>query len=401
MQPFQTIPNIIATVSELTFEIKELLEQNFFEVMVSGEVSMPKQSSNGHVYFTLKDDKAQLPCVMWRSSVQSAGFVPKHGDQIICGGQIQLYAPHGRYQMIVNFAQASGAGALQARFEQLKSKLQSEGLFDSDRKKQLPRYPRRIGVVTSKTSAAFQDICQTVEKRWPLARIAIYHAATQGDAAAGEITRAIKFLDDSGKCDVIIAGRGGGSLEDLWPFNEEIVARVIANAKTPIISAVGHETDFTIADFVADVRAATPTQAAVLATPDKNDILLGIEDMQNRGKNAVMSRFRDSENMVNRLKNTHGLKRVPDNINRTLEQIKFFRQKKRHALEGKLNSNTELLLKLGHKLDIRNPEGPLKIGYTRVMQDGKWIKKSSALDAEMPIDITWQDGKVSFGRSKS
>ncbi|MEX0930013.1 MAG: exodeoxyribonuclease VII large subunit, partial [Balneolales bacterium] len=267
------------TVSQLTLNIKAVMEGQFHDVLVQGEVSQPKSSRNGHIYFTLKDAGAQLPCVIWKSTAERLNTTLQHGQHVMAGGEVQVYAPHGKYQLIVSAVQQAGSGALQHAFEKLKTKLQAEGLFDEGRKKPLPKFPGSIGVVTSAGGAAFQDIVSTLTKRYPLVDLYLYHAAVQGVSAASEITRGIEYFSETGKVDVMIIGRGGGSLEDLWPFNEEAVARAVFNSNVPVISAVGHETDFSISDFMADARAATPTQAASMAVPDIGELRFQVEDL--------------------------------------------------------------------------------------------------------------------------
>lgn len=243
----------IPTVTELTDKIKALLEKNFVDILVEGEASNVKRSANGHIYFTLKDAGAQLPCVIWRNTAQRLGIDLMDGQQIVVGGDIQVYAPHGRYQMIVGLVQQAGIGKLQQAFEALKAKLKAEGLFEDIHKKPIPKYPKRIGVVTSKTTAAFQDIRSTLEKRWPIAEVLLYHASVQGVNAAPEIVKGIQYFSTQQNVDVVLISRGGGSLEDLWAFNEESVARAVFECEVPLISAVGHEVDFSISDFVADL----------------------------------------------------------------------------------------------------------------------------------------------------
>jgi exodeoxyribonuclease VII large subunit len=287
----------VPSVSELTGKIKNLLESNFTDVLVEGEISNVKQSRNGHYYFTVKDSDAQLSCVMWRNVAQRLGPDLIDGQQVILGGSIQVYAPHGRYQMIVTLVEQAGIGKLQQEFERLKKKLKDEGLFDEAHKKKLPDFPERIGVVTSASGAAFHDIISTLERRWPMAAVYLYHASVQGVNAAPELVKGIKYFCKNRNVDVLIIGRGGGSLEDLWPFNEESVARAVFKCPVPVVSAVGHEVDFSICDFVADARAATPTQAAVLATPDINEIRFLVEDL-NSGLSVLLNdrvnRYRES-----------------------------------------------------------------------------------------------------------
>lgn len=385
----------IPTVTELTTEIKRILELEFADIMVEGEISQPKRSVSGHIYFTLKDANAQLPCVMWRSSAARLSAIPQHGDKIICAGQIQVYAPHGKYQMVVSDIRRSGEGELQAQFEKLKQKLLAEGLFDESIKKPLPRFPKRIGVITSRTSAAFQDIRDTMERRYPLATILLYHTATQGDNAAPELTEAVKFLDEHGNCDVIIIGRGGGSLEDLWPFNDEQLARAIHACRTPVISAVGHETDFSICDFVADLRASTPTQAAVLATPNKDDLLVALDDLQQRSKRYLSKKVGGFEQILSAMQSSYGLKRVPQKITHQLEWLGHNRTRMHDLLKRCFDRKQHRLLEVGSLLKVNSPNLPLEKGFSRIWQSSQWIRSSTQLDAKKPVEIEWKDGRVS------
>ena len=266
------------TVSQLTQRIKRALTDHLPPTLhVVGEISNLKRHSSGHVYFTLKDAHAELACVMWRSAAGALKFKPENGLEVIATGQVDVFERAGRYQLYVRKLEPRGLGALELAFRQLCEKLQAEGLFDAKHKKPLPRFPRRIAVVTSPTGAAVRDILRTLHRRYPCAEVCVFPVAVQGPAAAGEIARAIRLIDahhrQIGGVDVIIAGRGGGSLEDLWAFNEEPVARAMFACRIPVVSAVGHEVDVTISDLVADMRAATPTAAAELVAPDVTDVL--------------------------------------------------------------------------------------------------------------------------------
>jgi len=257
------------TVSELNREARLLLEQGLSRLWVEGEVSNLSRPASGHVYFTLKDASAQLRCAWFRQRQRGPTLHVKNGDNMLALGRVSIYEARGDYQMIVEQMDDAGEGELRRRFDLLKKKLQDEGLFDESKKRELPVLPRRIGIVTSPSGAAIRDILTVLKRRFPLVPIVLYPAAVQGDAAAGEIVTAIESAVRRNECDVLIIGRGGGSLEDLWPFNEEVVAHAISNCRIPTISAVGHEVDFTIADFVADLRAPTPTAAAELVVPDQ------------------------------------------------------------------------------------------------------------------------------------
>lgn len=265
------------SVSEITSLIKVALEQKLpSRMIVVGEISDWKHHASGHCYFSLKDENGQLPCVMWASKFKNTKFTPENGMEVLATGHIDVYPPGGKYQLYVDKLQPGGTGALQLAFEQMVTRLKAEGLFKDEHKKPIPPWPMRIGIVTSESSAALIDIADSIFNRWPCARMLLYHAPVQGDSAAAAIATAIRNINKRNsdlKLDVLIVGRGGGSLEDLWPFNEEVLARAIFDSKIPIISAVGHEIDVTIADLVADARASTPTKAGVIAVPDINEIL--------------------------------------------------------------------------------------------------------------------------------
>jgi exodeoxyribonuclease VII large subunit len=267
-------------VSELTRAIKTQLEREFVSLWVTGEISNCKHHSSGHLYFTLKDNRSQIPAVMFRSSNRLLRFRPADGLAVMAYGFVTVYEPRGQYQLQVERMEPRGKGELQLAFEQLKEKLAREGLFDAARKKPLPLLPRRIGIVTSPSGAALRDICRILHLRFPNLELVLYPAQVQGDLAGFEIATGIRMMNRLGGFDVLIVGRGGGSLEDLWPFNEEGVARAISTSRIPVISAVGHETDFTIADFVADVRAATPSAAAEMVVARKEHFLERVTNLE-------------------------------------------------------------------------------------------------------------------------
>jgi len=250
------------TVSELTGRIRDLLSGNFVDVVVEGEISNCREAQSGHLYFTLKDEKAQVKCVWFRQQMRGARFRPEDGMKVAARGSVGVYEPRGEYQIYVESVEPVGRGALQLAFEQLKRKLEAEGLFDARHKKPLPLLPSRIGLITSPAGAAVRDVVRILRRRFPNVHLTLFPVRVQGEGAAQEIARAVRFFNRWGLVDVLILARGGGSMEDLWAFNEEIVARAIFDSALPVISGVGHETDFTIADFVADVRASTPSAAA-------------------------------------------------------------------------------------------------------------------------------------------
>jgi exodeoxyribonuclease VII large subunit len=272
----------ILTVSQLTAEIKDILESSFEEVWVEGEISNLRRPPSGHLYFTLKDEKSQIRGVLFKQQSRYLRFELEDGQHVICWGRVGIYEKRGEYQLILDYVEPKGIGSLQLAFEQLKGRLAEEGLFDEDRKRPLPMLPHRIGIVTSPTGAVIRDMLHILRRRFENIEVVLYPVKVQGAGAADEIAQGIGYLGEQGEVDVIIVGRGGGSLEDLWAFNEEAVARAIYASPVPIISAVGHETDFTIADFVADVRAPTPSAAAEIAVREKGDLLRVLSDRVTR-----------------------------------------------------------------------------------------------------------------------
>lgn len=396
MDLFETPQQHIPKVSELTQRIKVLLEKHFTNISVLGELSNVKKSSNGHIYCTLKDSNAQLPCVMWRSQAQRYASLFEDGREVILRGSIQVYKPQGRYQLIIEEVEAIGVGKLQMEFERLKKKLAAEGLFDSSHKKTLPRFPTKIGVVSSRTTAAFQDIISTLSTRWPLAEITLCHASVQGERAAGEICKALELFGTSMDIQVIIVSRGGGSLEDLWPFNEESVARAIYSCPIPVISGVGHEIDFSISDFVADQRAATPTQAAVLATPNRDDVLAGLDEYAERLHRRLEQRLTEARQRVDYLAKSYALKKVQERLQISAMKVRNNRQSLEHLLSQRMQQNRANFTELEHRLERMNPNEALEKGYTRVWQDGQWVRHLEALNTDSKLEIEFKQGRKSL-----
>lgn len=283
----------ILTVSELTQEIKEILEDKFPEVWVEGEISNLRIPPSGHFYFTLKDDTSQIRAVLFKMQARSLRFVAEDGLHVVCRGRVSLYEKRGDYQLILQSMEPKGIGALQLAFLQLKEKLEKEGLFDPARKKPIPMVPQKMGVVTSPTGAVIRDILHILKRRFENLHILLYPVRVQGEGASDEIAEAVKYFNQKTDVDVIIVGRGGGSLEDLWAYNEEAVARAIYHSKIPIISAVGHETDYTISDFVADLRAPTPSAAAELVVRDKREIKNVLNYLRGRLENEVLQMLQE------------------------------------------------------------------------------------------------------------
>ena len=277
----------VLSVSALSAQLMAVMEERFPAVWVEGEISNFKVYGSGHAYFTLKDEGAQLRCVLFRNRARRVRFEPKDGLHVMAFGAVEVYAQRGEYQLVVELLEPRGVGALQLAFEQLKERLQAEGLFNPARKRPLPRFPRKIGIVTSPSGAALRDMLRVIGRRFGAIHIVLAPARVQGDGAAAEVAQGVRELNALGGVDVIIVGRGGGSLEDLWAFNDEMLARTIAASKIPVISAVGHEVDFTIADFVADLRAATPSHAAELVVKEKRAVVDSLADLTGRLRRAV------------------------------------------------------------------------------------------------------------------
>jgi len=283
----------ILTVSELTREIKDILEMQFADILVEGEISNLKVPPSGHIYFTLKDDLSQIRVVLFKNQARSLRFSPEDGLHVICRGRVSLYEKRGEYQLILEEMEPKGIGALQLAFLQLKERLEKEGFFDSSRKRPIPMVPQKIGIVTSPTGAVIRDMLQIIERRFENVHLLLYPVRVQGEGAASEIAKGIEYFNEQMEVDVIIVARGGGSLEDLWAFNEEEVARAIFYSQIPILSAVGHETDYTISDFVADVRAPTPSAAAELVVKDKRDVKNTLQFLEVRLGSEVLQTLQE------------------------------------------------------------------------------------------------------------
>jgi len=347
----------IYTVSRLNREARAVLEGNFPLLWLEGEISNLARPRSGHLYFSLKDEFAQVRCAMFRMRAMHLGFTPREGMQIMARVRVGLYEPRGDFQLVVDHMEEAGDGALRRAFEALKQRLDKEGLFEEARKRPLPAIPRQIGVVTSPSGAAIRDILTVLRRRFPSIPVIIYPVAVQGEGAAGEIADAIRLAARRDECDVLIVGRGGGSLEDLWAFNEEVVARAIYDSPVPIISAVGHEVDFTIADFVADARAPTPSAAAELLSPDREAWLSHLQRVENRLQQVLHQQLQHRKQQLlwlsKRLK--HPGRRLQDNAQR-LDELELRLAK---AAQGLLRHKQARMETLQARLARHNPEGKL------------------------------------------
>ncbi len=405
-------------ISEINNYIKSILDNDKFlnKVYLKGEISNFKNHTKGHLYFTLKDDTSRISAVMFLSSASKLTFEPEDGMNVLVEGRLSAYPAQGSYQIYIDKMEVDGIGALYIEFEKLKKKLAQEGLFDSLHKKKIPKYPERIGVVTASTGAAVRDIMSTIKRRYPLCEAILFPCLVQGKEASKDIVRQIKRADEFG-VDTIIVGRGGGSIEDLWAFNEEIVARSIYECKTPIISAVGHEIDWTIADFVADLRAPTPTGAAEMAVPtvlDLNNILDNYKIRSNKFiKNYINTKFINLRNLKNSyvLKSPMSMYEIKmqkldtyiDNLN---NNIKIILNKKEQELDkiklsyilqnpkALINEKRNKYSLLVNTLKLVNPLGILEKGYSLVTIDNKIIKSNKDLKENDIIDIRLHEGNV-------
>ena len=358
--------NKIYSVSDATTLIKSVLEMNIPPIWVEGELSSWKRATSGHLYFNLKDSSSLLPTVMWKQSALSLLFKPEDGMKVRALGKITVYEKSGKYQMIASQLQPLGIGDLYQEFERLKKRLSEEGLFDEDRKKEIPRYPFIIGVVTSAKGAVIADIINVLNSRAPHVKVILESARVQGEGAAEEIVSAIEKFNSSGEVDLLIVGRGGGSIEDLWAFNEEAVARAIAASELPIISAVGHETDYSISDFVADLRAPTPSAAAELAAPRYDDLLENISSLERTISDLISDQLRDFERILDEYDTEYGweqfnkmLKEEEKKISSLIEVMKLNEDHLLNIFELKANSMRKML-------DSLNPLSVLERGYSIV-----------------------------------
>jgi len=377
--------NNILTVSELTQRIANLLQEEIGFVTVRGEISNFKLHSSGHRYFTLKDDEAQINCVFWRS--KQINFELADGMKVVVSGWLTVYPVRGQYQIDCFEIFQLGLGDLFLKFEALKKKLEEEGLFDKKFKKELPTFPLKIGIATSSTGAAIQDMITTIRRRNPLCVIYFRETLVQGEEAKYDIVNAIYELNQM-PLDVIIVGRGGGSLEDLWAFNEEIVARAIFSSQVPIISAVGHETDFTIADFVADKRAPTPTAAAEIATPKTIDMLLEeVDFLLGELQNKVLLLIENYSYEVKYLINSYGFKKIEDRVAYYRQYLDELEERFHNVSTRFLQRRREILENNSRHLALLNPMEPLERGYALLKHKDKLLDNSVSLSKFKTIEI--------------
>ncbi len=380
------------SVSTLTHQIKSLLETSFSRVLVEGELSRITYHNSGHIYFTLKDEGATIRAVMFRGNASRLKFRLEEGLKVIIDAAITLYTPRGEYQLNCFSIEPSGKGALAYAFEQLKQKLSQKGYFNPEHKKSLPRFPKRIAVITSATGAALQDMLRIAAQRYPLVSIDVYDVLVQGESAAAQIASTLAQVD-AREYDAIIVGRGGGSLEDLWPFNEEVVAEAIFHAKTPVISAVGHEIDTLISDFVADVRAATPSNAMELLLPDSNELLMYIDTLQERFDQTIRQKFHKEEQLLAHLYNSFEQHSIEKKITQRIEYIQQLKESFERSVEFKFQKAATTLQNIQNEFpqamhnlftakqssidslkqafEANHPQKRSKKGYAQIVRNGE------------------------------
>lgn len=387
----------ILSVTELTRNIRYLLEENFPAVWVEGEVSGYKLATSGHIYFDLKDESSKIKCAFFRSSNQSLRFQLQDGLKIIAFGKVSVYEPRGDYQLYVELVEPKGIGALQLAFEEMKARLLKEGLFDSAHKKPIPYLPGRIGIVTSPTGAVIRDILHILDRRFSKVHILIYPVQVQGTSAKEEIARAIEDFNRLKNVDVLILARGGGSLEDLWAFNEERVARAIYASQIPVISAIGHEVDYTIADFVADLRAPTPSAAAELVLPLRSELEERLLTFQNRLYQNITGRLNLFQSRLKSLAESYVLKQPLNIIKQYVQRMDEFRKTLDARIEFLLKMGSERIRSLSKRLEGLNPLAVLDRGYSITFDvGGRVIRKAGEVKRGEKI-IT----RLSWGRMES
>jgi len=409
----------IYTIKEINKYIKMRIDQDsvLSDVWLRGEISNFTHHSSGHMYFTLKDKDSRIKCVMFASQNARLKFIPREGTKVLARGAISVFERDGAYQFYAHAMEPDGLGSLYLAYEQLKAKLEEEGLFAASRKRALPLFPRTVGVITSPTGAAVRDVITTLQRRYPIANILLAPVQVQGELAAPSIVKAINYMNDIKQCDVLIVGRGGGSLEELWAFNEEAVVRAIAASQIPIISAVGHETDFTLSDFVADIRAATPTAAAELAVPHLQDIKAKLKYNQDTLTRSIQYKVSHTRQKLNNLMQSPSLIEPKRIVHKYAERIDYLQMALKSHLKGKVNKDKGTLSALDHKLARIHPEHLIKLNYNHVKrmqeqltvsmkkqltkQSYTFVALTKQLDALSPLKVMSRGYGLVYDESKT
>ena len=407
------------SVSQLTDYIKKLInsDSRLKQVYVRGEISNFKRYSSGHCYFSLKDEGSVIPGVMFYGFASKLKFEPENGMKVLVRGYVDVYKSRGNYQLYAQRITEDGLGELHIAFEQLKKELESKGYFDDDLKKPIPKFPKKVGVVTAATGAAIRDIVTTIKRRWPLCEIILFPSLVQGNLAANNIVRQIFVADNEFELDTLIVGRGGGSIEDLWAFNERIVAKAILACETPVISAVGHEIDWTIADYVADKRAATPTAAAEIAVPDIREISSKVDDFNSRANNVMAKQLNDNLDKFERIKNRPLFKNPYMIHERKVMDLDFIKGRLVSSSREMIHSNQMRLSKVKNsnvfrdpqsildektntlsrnidKLKVLNPLLTIQRGYAVARSKGRVVSHAKDLNKDDEVELRFKDGKV-------
>ncbi len=389
----------VLTVSQVTRLVKDALDRSLQPIWIVGEVTNLRLPASGHAYFTLKDESCQIRAVAWRGTMTSLRFQLQDGMSLVCYGNVAVYESRGEYQIVTSRMEPQGVGALELAFRQMKEKLEKEGLFDPARKKPLPFLPRRLALVTSPSGAAVQDMLKVITNRCPSVEILVVPVRVQGEGAASEIADAIRLLNarpDLG-VEVMIVGRGGGSLEDLWAFNEEVVARAIFDSGIPVISAVGHEVDVSIADLVADRRALTPTAAGEMVVPDLRDLLGQLETLQVSLKRSARNRFAMARLHLDGLKEAYGFRRLMDRLRERAQSLDDASQAMGEAASGRLQHARERLQVLGGRLEDLSPLKVLGRGYAILSRtDGRVVRASSDASPGDPLKARLGKGSLAL-----
>lgn len=384
------------TVEQLNKYIKQKFDGDEYlnNVYVKGEISNFKLHYTGHMYFTLKDEHSLIKCIMFRSFTSHLSFTPKDGMKVMILGNVSVFERDGAYQLYCKAMKQDGIGSLYEAYEKLKAKLNEEGLFNEQHKKPIPKFPKTIGVLTASTGAVIRDIINVSTRRNPNVHIKLLPVAVQGPTAAGQIVDGIRKMNEEKLADIIILGRGGGSLEDLWPFNEESVARAIYNSELPIISAVGHETDFSISDFVADLRAPTPSAAAELAVPNMSDVVSSISSLENRYKMALNRKIQLMKLRYEKCMQKKAFSDPKQKINEKLIVLDMFTKQNVNSISNRLNEAKSNFTKIVTKIDALSPMKTLTRGYSIIEKDGQIIKSVTELKQNDMITLTLKDGKI-------
>lgn len=386
------------SVTELTMQIKTGLESLFPLVRVRGEISNFKRHSSGHSYLTLKDEQAQIPAVIWKNTGIRLGIDLRDGMEVIAEGRLEVYPPAGRYQLICTSITQAGEGLLQQAFARLLQKLAKAGYFSPERKRKIPQIPQTIGIVTSPTGAVIEDMGNVIERRFPAVRILLYPVKVQGADAANEVRKAIDYFnnpaDPHHKPDLLIVARGGGSMEDLQAFNEEIVAEAIYRSSVPVISAIGHETDITIADMVADLRAGTPSIAAELAVPDRLDLLKAVENLQSRLSTALLSKLDGAQMETDSLINSYAFNRPIFQLQQLAAKLEETPELLTRSIRMKWTEKATAFASANQHLALLDYRKTLERGYSLVKKEGRFITRSSELKAADETELVFHDGSI-------